>query len=84
MFEDFFIIPRNMLEEDYARLDLSFELFALDYCEDILDIPILFIEDTGYGENGLEVTLKNLDDISILREDWYIQLGRLASYARAS
>lgn len=84
MLEDFFIIPKNCIDYNWITLDLTYELFALEYCEEVLDIPIFHIEDTGYGENGLEITLKSLDNIAILREDWYIQLGRLSSYARAS
>ena len=34
--------------------------------------------------SGLELSLKNIEDKSVAREDWYIQLGRLSSYARAS
>ncbi|MFK5975034.1 MAG: hypothetical protein QM493_00880 [Sulfurovum sp.] len=84
MFEDFFIIPPQKVDKHWKQLDLSFEFFALEYCEEILKIPIFYIEYTGYGDNGLEISLKELQNISILRENWYIQLGLLSFYARAS
>lgn len=63
---------------------MSYEFFALEYCEEILEIPLLYIDEVFYEESGLELSLKNLEDKSLAREDWYIQLGRLSSYARAS
>jgi len=84
MLEDFFIIPSHQIDENWRPADLSYEFFALEYCEEILEIPLLYIDEVFYEESGLELSLKNLEDKSLAREDWYIQLGRLSSYARAS
>lgn len=83
MLEDFFIIPQKKIPNHWKTLNMSYEFFALEYCEEELDIPLYHIESTHYSEEGLELTLKSLEK-AIAMEDWYIQLGRLSSYARAS
>lgn len=82
--EDFFLIPSVHIENHWKPIDLEYEFFCLEYCEEILDIPLIYIEESSYNEYGLVVALKNLEDIALLEEDWYIQLRRLAKYARAS
>ena len=85
MLEDFFIIPQHAIDDNWKPIDLSYEFFALEYCEEVLEIPLEYIDEATYGEEGLEVSLKNFnDELIIAQEDWYIQLRRLSSYARAS
>lgn len=84
MLEDFFIIPKNCIDENWITLDLTYELFALEYCEEVLDIPLIYIEDVFYSEDGLEIDLKNIEVNKTVSEDWYVQLRRLSVYARAS
>jgi len=81
--EDFFIIPQNRIENAWNPPDASLELFVLEYCEEVLDIPLYVIEQVSYTNEGIEVELKNLHDWMI-GEDWYINLCRLSIYARAS
>jgi len=79
--EDFFIIPQRLIDENWRPIDLSYEFFALE----VLDIPLVYIDEAEYGESGLEVSLKNFNELRVIAmEDWYIQLRRLSSYARAS
>jgi len=82
--EDYFLIPINSIEGHWKPMDLSYEFFCLEYCEEVLEIPLIYIEDTHYDGDGLAIDLKNIDTSTVLNEDWYIQLRRLAVYARAS
>lgn len=85
MLEDFFIIPQYRIDENWRPVDLSYEFFALEYCEEMLEIPLEYIDEAIYDQEGLEVSLKNFNnEWMIAKEDWYIQLRRLSSYARAS
>lgn len=85
MLEDFFIIPQSKIAENWRPIDLSYEFFDLEYCEEVLEIPLNYIDEAIYKEEGLEVSLKNIEENRMLiGEDWYIQLHRLSSYARAS
>jgi hypothetical protein len=81
--EDFFIIPPKEIESAWNPPDRSLEIFILDYCEEVLSIPLFVIEDAFYTDEGLEIELKNLEDWMI-GEDWYINLFRLSNYAKAS
>ena len=81
--EDFFIIPPKKIESAWNPPDGSLELFILDYCEEVLSIPLFLIEDAFYTDEGIEIELKNLEDFMI-GEDWYINLVRLSNYAKAS
>jgi hypothetical protein len=83
MIEDFFIIPTNNLSAEHLTLNLEHDFFALEYCENELDIPLYYISEATYTDEGLEIGLTNLER-QIMMEDWYIQLCRLSSYARAS
>jgi len=83
--EDFFFIPKYNIDESIKPIAVGYELFALEYCEEVLDIPLEYVDESIYTEEGLEITLKNIDNNKkIFDEDWYIQIRRLASYARAS
>jgi len=81
--EDFFIIPPKKIESAWNPPDRSLELFVLDYCEEVLCIPLFVIEDAYYTDEGVEIELKNLEDW-MMDEDWYINLFRLSNYAKAS
>ena len=83
MFEDFFLIPFSKIDQNWLPVEFADELIALDYCEEILDIPLYFIEETYFMPEGLEVQLKSLDN-NIIKDDWYVQLNRLSSYIKAS
>ena len=47
---------------------------ALDYCEQMLDIPEEFILEVSMSSEGLELTVIDADS----EEDWYMQLLRVA------
>ncbi len=81
--EDYFIIPNRKIETVWNPPDRSLELYILDYCEEVLDIPIYLITNALYTEDGLEIELHNLEN-NIIGEDWYINLFRLSNYAKAS
>lgn len=81
--EDFFIIPENKIESAWNPPDRSLELFVLDYCEEVLNIPLFIIEDACHTDEGMEIELRNLEDWMI-GEDWYVNLFRLSNYAKAS
>ena len=81
--EDFFVIPENRIESAWNPPDRSLELFVLDYCEEVLNIPLFLIEDASCTDEGLEISLYNLEEWMI-REDWYTNLFRLSQYIRAS
>lgn len=79
--EDFFIIPIERLDGELPMM--GYEFFALEYCQDVLDIPLYYIQEVSLDEHGLEIQLKNLKT-SMLKDDWYVQLYRMSSYSRAS
>lgn len=81
--EDFFIIPESKIESAWNPPDKSLELYVLDYCEEVLDIPLFVIANASTTTEGLEIDLYNLED-SMVGEDWYINLFRLSNYAKAS
>ena len=81
--EDFFIIPHKRIEEGWHPADNSFELFILEYCEEVLDIPLFLIEDASNTDEGIEIQLKHIEGW-MMGEDWYINLSRLSHYAKAS
>ena len=76
--EDYFLIPQSRIENHWKPIDLSYEFFCLEYCEEVLDIPLIHVDDASYNKDGLSVDLKNINNKTILDEDWYIQLQRLA------
>lgn len=81
--EDFFIIPNAKIDSAWNPPDRSLEFFVLEYCEEELGIPLYLINDAYYTEEGIEITLKDIDE-TVAGEDWYIHLSRLAHYAKAS
>ena len=81
--EDFFIIPEHKIDPAWNPPDRTLELFVLDYCEEVLDVPLFAIDDASYTDEGVEIQLKSLED-RMVREDWYVNLFRLSNYAKAS
>ena len=81
--EDFFIIPHSKIDSAWNPPDRSLEFFVLEYCEEVLNLPLCVVEDAYYTEEGLELDLKNLENWMI-GEDWYINLFRISNYAKAS
>jgi len=60
--EDFFIISENKIDRAWDPADRSFDFFVLEYCEDVLNIPLFIVNDAYYTEEGIEIELKNLED----------------------
>lgn len=85
MLEDHFIIPKKTLESERLpqSLGLYLEFHALEYCEDVLDIPLYYIDHTYFTEEGLEIQLKPIH-YDYISEDWYINLFRISNYTKAS
>lgn len=81
--EDFFIIPEKNIDSAWNPPDKTLELFILEYCEEVLDIPLYLICDTQYTEEGIEIELAELEDW-MAKEDWYVNLFRISTYVRAS
>ena len=81
--EDFFIIPNRNIESAWNPPDRSLELFVLEYCEEVLSIPLYLIEDARCTKEGMEIELRGLESWMV-DEDWYINLFRVSTYVRAS
>jgi hypothetical protein len=78
--EEFFIISRQNIDSSWSLSDLRDDYNALEYCEQILDIPEELIEYATLGSDGLEIALLELDDSLDYDEDWYLQLRRISNY----
>jgi hypothetical protein len=78
--EEFFIISRQNIDSSWSLSDLRDDYNALEYCEQILDIPEELIEYATLGSDGLEISLLELDDSLDYDEDWYLQLRRISNY----
>jgi len=73
--EEFFVIKPRKLDKSWNLNDLMIEPSnALDYCEQILDIPEEYILEATMSSVGLEITVVDADE----DEDWYMQLQRVA------
>ncbi len=72
--EEFFVIKPKKLDKSWNLSDLLEPNNALDYCEQILDIPEEYIVKATMGSVGLEITVVDVDE----DEDWYRQLQRVA------
>jgi len=77
--EEFFIIPRQNIDSSWSLNDLRDDYNALEYCEQILDIPEELVEYATLGSDGLEIALLELDDMLDYDEDWYLQLRRISN-----
>ena len=78
--EEFFIISRQNIDSSWSLSDLRDDYNALEYCEQILDIPEELIDYTTLGSEGLEIILLELDDTLDYDEDWYLQLRRISDH----
>ena len=81
--EDYFIVPMTKMKSNSHRSDLSLELFVLEYCEEVLHVPLYVVHDASYTEEGIALELRNLEDWMI-GEAWYINLFQMSRYAMAS
>jgi hypothetical protein len=81
--EDFFFIPNHNIDSAWNPLDRSLDLFVLEYCEEVLNIPIYLIEDVKCIDDGMEIELKDIEPWMI-KEDWYIHLFRVSNFVRVS
>ena len=83
--EDFFIIPIGNIDTTWNLNDLHDEYNAMEYADQILDIPEEHIELITYTSEGLEITLTDMSSEDMRYDnDWYLQLRRISSYAIAS
>lgn len=73
--EEFFIIGIRKLDKSWNIEDLYLSDNALDYCEEILDIPQENLLEVRMTSEGLEITLTDVYDED---EDWYMQLKRIS------
>jgi hypothetical protein len=72
--EEFFVIRKTKLDKSWNLRDLHEPNNALDYCEQMLDIPEEYIVEASMSSEGLELTVIDAD----ADEDWYMQLLRVA------
>jgi len=78
--EEFFIISRHNIDSSWSLSDLRDDYNALEYCEQILDIPEELVEYATLGSEGLEIALLELNDALDYDEDWYLQLRRISNH----
>lgn len=81
--EDFFIIPEKKIETAWNPPDRSLEIFVLDYCEEVLGLPLYLIDNASCTDEGVEIELCSLENWMI-GEDWYINLFRLSNYSKVA
>ena len=81
--ENFFVIPEKKIETAWNPPDRSLEIFILEYCEEVLDLPLYLIDNASCTHEGLEIELFHLEDWMI-GEDWYINLYRLSNNTKAA
>jgi len=72
--EEFFVIRKRKLDKSWNLSDLHEPNNALDYCEQMLDIPEEHIVEASMSSEGLELTVVDAN----YDEDWYMQLIRVA------
>jgi len=78
--EEFFIISRQNIDSSWNLSDLRDDYNALEYCEQILDIPEEFIEYATLSSEGLEIVLCDLSSDNLdYDDDWYLQLRRIST-----
>ena len=80
--KNFFIIPIMDIDSSWVLRGFSHDFYAQEYCEHVLNIPAIYIDEATIGEDGLEIQLIPLDYIE--EEDWYVNLERLDHYSHAS
>lgn len=78
--EEFFIISSRKIDSDWSLSDLRDSYHAMDYCEEVLDIPEEFLMDAVLTGEGLEITLCDLSEEELeIDNDWYMQLRRISN-----
>jgi len=78
--EEFFIISRQNIDSSWNLSDLRDDYNALEYCEQILDIPEELIDYATLSSEGLEIVLCDLSSDNLdYDEDWYLQLRRIST-----
>lgn len=81
--EDYFVIAHQNIETAWNPPDRSLEFFVLEYCEEVLALPLFLVSYAQFTHEGLKIKLQHLEDWMI-GEDWYINLFRLTRFAQAS
>jgi len=82
--EEFFIIPRRNIDSSWSLSALRDSFYAIEYCEEVLDVPEEYIGDVMLTGEGLEISLYDVDSDSLdYDDDWYMQLKRLSNNTRA-
>jgi hypothetical protein len=82
--EEFFIISRRNIDSSWGLDSLRDNFYAIEYCEQVLDIPEEYIGDVMLTGEGLEISLYDVDIDSLdYDDDWYMQLKRIANSTRA-
>ena len=83
--EEFFIISRRNIDSSWSLDSLRDSFYAIEYCEEVLDIPEEYIGDVALTSEGLEISLYDIDMDSLdYDDDWYMQLKRLSNHSRAA
>jgi len=75
--KSFFIIPIIELDTAWCLRGFNHHYYAKEYCNGVLKIPLDYIDESDISSLGLEVRLKNTEQMT--KEDWYIRLTSLAN-----
>lgn len=75
--KDFFIIPIMEFDAAWCLRGYNHHYYAKEYCNGVLKIPLAHIEKSDISSLGLEVKLKNAEQMT--KEDWYVRLTSLAN-----
>ncbi len=69
-------IPIMKLDTAWCLRGFNHYDYAKEYCNSVLKIPLNVIENSIILPSGIEVELKNVENI--IKEEWYIILSRIA------
>ena len=82
--QEFFIITKRKISSEWSLNELKDEYYAIEYCEQELDIPEEFIADARMTNMGLEIMIEcDTEDLEY-DNDWYMQLMRIANQSSSS
>jgi hypothetical protein len=82
--QEFFIISKRKISSEWSLNELKDEYYAIEYCEQELDIPEEFIGDVRMTNMGLELMIEfDVEDLEY-DNDWYMQLMRIANHSSSS
>ena len=81
--EKYFVIPDHLIENVWNPLERKLELFVLEYCEEILELPLYLVADARFSKEGLCIELQHLE-AWMIGETWYVNLFGLSHFAEAS